>query len=111
MCHWDRHAPSVGSFGFAAVGATRGSQSDELGLNYVREEEVAAIPVIERQSRHVVYGPLADFALDPEVILLFVDVRQGLILSEWNEDRHVQPTDSEPLPVGPAAIPHRPRSR
>jgi uncharacterized protein (DUF169 family) len=52
------------------------------GLDYVREEEVAAIPVIERQSRHVVYGPLADFPLDPEVVLLFVDARQGLILSE-----------------------------
>ena len=52
------------------------------GLDYVREEEVAAIPVVQRPVRHVVYGPLADFPLDPEVVLLFTHARQGLILSE-----------------------------
>ena len=52
------------------------------GLDYVREEEVAAIPVVQRQVTHVVYGPLADFPLDPQVVLLFADARQGLILSE-----------------------------
>ena len=52
------------------------------GLDYVREEEVAAIPAVERQVRHVVYGPLADFPLDHEVVLLFAHARQGLILSE-----------------------------
>jgi uncharacterized protein (DUF169 family) len=52
------------------------------GLDYVREEEVAAIPVVQRQVRHVVYGPLADFPLDPEVVLLFAHAAQGLILSE-----------------------------
>ena len=52
------------------------------GLDYVREEEVTAIPVMQRQVRHVVYGPLADFPLDPEVVLLFAHARQGLILSE-----------------------------
>ena len=52
------------------------------GLDYVREEEVAAIPVVQRQVRHVIYGPLADFPLDPEVVLLFAHARQGLILSE-----------------------------
>ena len=41
------------------------------GLDYVREEEVAAIPVIRREVKHVVYGPLAEFPLDPEVVLLF----------------------------------------
>src|SRR5262245_26875380 len=52
------------------------------GLDYVREEEVAAIPVVQRQVRHVVYGPLADFPIDPEVVLLFAHAQQGLILSE-----------------------------
>jgi uncharacterized protein (DUF169 family) len=51
-------------------------------LDYVRPEEVAAIPVIEREVKHVVYGPLADFPLDPKVVLLFAHARQGLILSE-----------------------------
>jgi uncharacterized protein (DUF169 family) len=52
------------------------------GLDYVRAEEVAAIPVVQREAKHVVYGPLADFPVDPEVVLLFADARQGLILSE-----------------------------
>jgi uncharacterized protein (DUF169 family) len=52
------------------------------GLDYVRAEEVAAIPVVQRDVKHVLYGPLADFPLDPEVVLLFAHARQGLILSE-----------------------------
>ena len=53
-----------------------------IGLDYVREEEVAGIPVLERAVKHAVYGPLRDFPLDPEVVLLFVDARQSLVLSE-----------------------------
>ena len=53
-----------------------------IGLDYVREEEVAAIPVLPRETKYVVYGPLRDFPLDPEVVLLFADARQGLVLSE-----------------------------
>ncbi|MGH7810751.1 MAG: DUF169 domain-containing protein, partial [Candidatus Binatia bacterium] len=51
-------------------------------LDYVRAEEVAAIPVIEREVKHVVYGPLAEFQVDPDVVLIFAHARQGLILSE-----------------------------
>src|SRR5262249_34096388 len=51
-------------------------------LDYVRPEEVAAIPVLQREVKHVIYGPLADFPLDPEVVVLFAHARQGLILSE-----------------------------
>src|SRR5215475_10316357 len=46
------------------------------GLDYVRAEEVAAIPVVQREAKHVVYGPLTDFPVDPEVVLLFADARQ-----------------------------------
>lgn len=52
------------------------------GLDYVRDEEVAAIPVMQRESRHAVYGPLADFPLTAELVLLFAHAQQGLILSE-----------------------------
>jgi uncharacterized protein (DUF169 family) len=51
-------------------------------LDYVRPEEVAAIPVINREVNYVVYGPLAQFTLFPEVVLFFAHARQGLILSE-----------------------------
>ena len=52
------------------------------GLDYVRDEEVAAIPVLQREARHAVYGPLADFPLTAELVLLFAHAQQGLILSE-----------------------------
>lgn len=72
------------------ISEATGSQQAELqealkamsGLDYVRQEEVAAIPVVQREVKHVIYGPLADFPLDPEVVLLFAHARQGLILSE-----------------------------
>ena len=52
------------------------------GLDYVRAEEVTAIPVVQRESKHVVYGPLAECRSDPEVVLLFAHAQQGLIVSE-----------------------------
>ena len=80
---------SIGTHTHNLSGATA-SQPEELGaaleamigLDYVREEEVAVLPVLARQARHVVYGPLRDFPLDPEAVLLFADGRQGLVLSE-----------------------------
>ena len=76
-----------------------------IGLDYVREEEVAAIPVLQRQAKHAVYGPLREFPLDPEVVLLFVDARQGLVLSEAVErvDGGVAPAMGRPAC---AAVPH-----
>jgi uncharacterized protein (DUF169 family) len=53
-----------------------------IGLDYVREEEVAAIPVLKRELKHALYGPLADFSTDPEVVFLFAHSQQGLVLTE-----------------------------
>ena len=61
------------------LGAALGAM---MGLDYVREEEVAAIPVAQREPRHALYGPLSDFPAEPDVVLLFADARQGLVLSE-----------------------------
>ena len=52
------------------------------GLDYVREEEVAAIPVLPQPVQHAVYGPLSDFPMDADVVLLFANAQQSLILSE-----------------------------
>ena len=52
------------------------------GLDYVREEEVAAIPVLSQPVRNTVYGPLADFPIGAEVVLLFAHAQQSLILTE-----------------------------
>ena len=76
-----------------------------IGLDYVREEEVAAIPVLGREAKHAVYGPLDEFPLDPEVVLLFTDARQSLVLSEAvaRVDGGVAPAMGRPAC---AAVPH-----
>lgn len=68
------------------------------GLDYVRAEEVAAIPVLRRKVKHVLYGPLADFPVAPEVVLLFSHSQQGLIISEAvaRVDRNVPPAMGRP---------------
>jgi uncharacterized protein (DUF169 family) len=79
------------------------------GLDYVREEEVAAIPVMQHEVKHVIYGPLADFPLDPEVVLLFAHAQQGLILSEAaaRVDKGVPPAMGRPAcAVVPQVINH-----
>ena len=53
-----------------------------MGLDYVREEEIPAIPVMPRPRAHALYGPLADFPVQPEVVLVFAHAQHGLILSE-----------------------------
>jgi uncharacterized protein (DUF169 family) len=53
-----------------------------VDLDYVRAEEVAALPVISREIKLVVYGPLADSQIDPDVVLVFAHARQSLVLSE-----------------------------
>lgn len=67
-----------------------GSYQSELGdvlkvmadMTYVRPEDVAKIPVLRRQAKYVIYAPLAQSPVDPDVVLLFVHSRQGLIITE-----------------------------
>ena len=54
-------------------------------LGYVREQDIAAIPVLESRPSHVVYGPLATIPLAPDVVLLFGKADQMLILSEASQ--------------------------
>jgi uncharacterized protein (DUF169 family) len=54
-------------------------------LGYVREEDLPLIPVLQSQPRYVLYSPLAEMPLTPDVVLLFADAAQALILSEATE--------------------------
>ena len=54
-------------------------------LGYVREQDIASIPVLGSRPSHVVYGPLATIPLAPDVVLLFGKVDQMLILSEASQ--------------------------
>jgi uncharacterized protein (DUF169 family) len=51
-------------------------------LGYVTPQDLPQIPVLKTRSAHVIYAPLADSPLPPDVVLLFVDASQTLILSE-----------------------------
>ena len=51
-------------------------------LDYVRPEELAAMPVLEQETRYAVYAPLDRTPRDPDVVLLFGDSRQGLVFTE-----------------------------
>ena len=54
-------------------------------LGYVRPADMPFIPVLERQPKVVVYGPLASIPVEPDVVLLFVKSDQALILSEASQ--------------------------
>lgn len=51
-------------------------------LEYVRAEDIALIPVLNQPTQQVVYAPLAETPLPPDVVLLFAQASQGLIIAE-----------------------------
>jgi len=51
-------------------------------LGYVRKEDLPLIPVLQSQPKYVIYSPLAEAKLAPDVVLLFADAGQNLILTE-----------------------------
>ena len=51
-------------------------------LGYLRPEQIPSIPVMATRPKHVVYAPLADSPLPPDVVFLFVEADQALVLSE-----------------------------
>src|SRR5208282_772739 len=59
---------------------------DALGvfgeLDYVTPADLPLIPVLGSRPTYVVYAPLAETPLPPDVVLLFVNSNQTLILSE-----------------------------
>lgn len=66
--------------------AQRTDLEDTLGvfsdLGYVTAQDLPLIPVLAAQPKHVIYAPLAQSPLSPDVVVLVVDASQNLILSE-----------------------------
>lgn len=52
------------------------------GLDYVRPEEIPAIPTMQSASKYVCYTPLAQCVSEPDLVLLFANARQGLTITE-----------------------------
>lgn len=49
---------------------------------YLRADEPSHIPTLPRKSAGVVYGPLQNFPIEPDAIVLWLTPRQAMVLSE-----------------------------
>ena len=54
-------------------------------LGYLRPDQIPSIPVLATRPKHIVYAPLAASPLPPDVVLLFVEADQALVLSEASQ--------------------------
>src|SRR5580704_14462800 len=54
-------------------------------LGYVREQDIPLIPVLANRPQAVIYGPRSQVPLPPDVVLLFVNADQTLVLSEASQ--------------------------
>jgi uncharacterized protein (DUF169 family) len=51
-------------------------------VGYLPENEVAAIPRVAESGAGIVYGPLADFPLEPSAVVVWVNPAQAMVLEE-----------------------------
>ena len=49
---------------------------------YLGADEPPHIPTVRRKSAGVVYGPLADFPIEPDAIVLWLTPRQAMLMAE-----------------------------
>lgn len=52
------------------------------GSGYISPEEPANIPTVKKKKGGIVYGPLAQFPIAPDVVLLWLTPRQAMIYNE-----------------------------
>jgi uncharacterized protein (DUF169 family) len=52
------------------------------GSGYVGGDEPPHIPVVDRKPSGIVYGPLADFPLAPDLVLMWLTPAQGMLFGE-----------------------------
>lgn len=53
-----------------------------LASGWVSMEAIPGIPVVKERAESIVYGPLAETAVDPDVVLLRLSARQLMVLSD-----------------------------
>jgi uncharacterized protein (DUF169 family) len=69
------------------LSAEKGEQAQSLvatmaGLQYFNPAEVAHLPAIKKSHQVIVYGPLDEFPVDPDLILLLLSPYQSMLASE-----------------------------
>jgi uncharacterized protein (DUF169 family) len=53
-----------------------------IGCSYLGANEPEKLPSIQKSKVGIVYGPLKDFPILPDLVLLWLTPRQGMIFSE-----------------------------
>jgi uncharacterized protein (DUF169 family) len=62
------------------------------GCGYISPEEAAKIPSINKKKKGIIYGPLKDFPVKADLVLMWLTPRQAMLFSEasgtcrWTED-------------------------
>ena len=63
--------------------STLASLIDQMtGCGYLEPAEPLQLPTITREKAGVLYGPLAEFPVQPDLILLWADARQAMLIEE-----------------------------
>ena len=84
----DHHNCPTGTYvmGFPMSEPMMQSLMSEIGTMcanaYVEEAEVPQVPKVQESHAGAVYGPLRDFPLEPDVVLLWVTPLQAMLLTE-----------------------------
>lgn len=67
-------------------------------IGYLPTDQVPSIPVLRARPQHVIYAPLASTPVDPDVVLLFVEPDQALVVTEATQivDGGVAPAMGRP---------------
>jgi uncharacterized protein (DUF169 family) len=63
----------------ANLGTAVGMMCD---VAYIGADEPAQIPSVQKEKRGILYGPLGEFPVEPDVVLLWVTSRQAMLVSE-----------------------------
>jgi uncharacterized protein (DUF169 family) len=70
-------------------------------IGYLDSAETAHLPAVQKPHQGILYGPLAEFPVEPDVVLAIVTPAQGMILAEASEsvtlrERPAMPTLGRP---------------
>jgi uncharacterized protein (DUF169 family) len=59
-----------------------GLVEDMAGCGYIAPEEAANIPTVSKKKSGIVYGPLKNFPVEPDLILLWLTPTQAMLFTE-----------------------------
>ena len=87
--------------------AERAPEAEQLvgmmvDLQYFSLEEVRHLPSVRKPHAGILYGPLAQFPVEPDVVLVIATPRQGMLLAEASESVALRAAPALPTMGRPA---------